>query len=167
MRTEIKPRTSIGTRTTRSVKFVERVTYDQSTFRFSWSVVYDNVCSVITKIWSHSVLKPRSRVVLGEANSHSASQEISCHSASQEIHYRVYKGPPLDPTLSQIHPVHNLLPYFPKIHSNIIFLPTPRSSKRCNPLKNFVWIFPLSHACYMPRPSHPHITDHSNDNFHK
>jgi hypothetical protein len=35
---------------------------------------------------------------------------------------------PLVPVLSQMHPVHNFPPNFPKIHSNIIFSSMPRSS---------------------------------------
>jgi hypothetical protein len=58
--------------------------------------------------------------------------------------------------LSQLHPAHTFPHYLHKIHSNIILLPTPRSSDR-----NFVWITHQSHACYMTRPSliwspHPH-----------
>jgi len=45
------------------------------------------------------------------------------------IHYCVQNSPPLDPILSQMHPVHTLPPYFPKIHSNIIFSSTPISSE--------------------------------------
>jgi len=40
-----------------------------------------------------------------------------------------WEGRPLVPILSQMHPVHTLPHYFPKIHSNIIFLSMPRSSK--------------------------------------
>jgi len=60
-----------------------------------------------------------------EANSHSASQEISCLLWEPEVHYRVHESPPLVPILSQMHPVH---PYFPKIRSNIAF-PFTDSSK--------------------------------------
>jgi len=48
---------------------------------------------------------------------------------------------------------HTVPPYFPKIHSNIITLATPRSSVLSLPFgysdQNFVRIFHLSHACYM------------------
>jgi len=38
-------------------------------------------------------------------------------------------NPPLVSVLSQMNPVHKFPPYFPKIHSNIIILSTPRSSE--------------------------------------
>jgi len=50
--------------------------------------------------------------------------------------------------------VHTSLPHFHKIHSNIIFLSTPRSSMWSPPFRfsdtNFVCIFHLYHARYMP-----------------
>jgi hypothetical protein len=64
-----------------------------------------------------------------EANSHSGSPEISRLLLNPNVHYRAHKGPELVPILSHIHPVHTLPPYFPKIRCNIIFPPTPRSSK--------------------------------------
>jgi hypothetical protein len=56
-----------------------------------------------------------------EASSHTASQEIQHILWNLKRHYWVHKGPPL-------FPVHTLPPYFPKIDSNITFLPTPMSS---------------------------------------
>jgi hypothetical protein len=55
-----------------------------------------------------------------EANSHSASQEIPRLLWNPNVYYRVYKSPPLVPTQSQMHPVHNFTPNFPKINSNIL-----------------------------------------------
>jgi hypothetical protein len=53
--------------------------------------------------------------------------------------------------------VHTLPPYLPKIHSNIFFLSTSRSSEWSLPYRfsnqNFVYISYFSHAPYMPCPS--------------
>jgi len=54
--------------------------------------------------------------------SHSASQDIPRLLWNPKFHCRVHKNKSLTPTLSQIHPVHTLPPYFPNIHSNIILL---------------------------------------------
>jgi hypothetical protein len=56
-----------------------------------------------------------------EANSHSASQEITRLLWNPKVRYRVHKSPPLALILSQINPVHTFPPYIPKINSNIIF----------------------------------------------
>jgi hypothetical protein len=45
-----------------------------------------------------------------------------------EAHYRVHKGPPFVPKLSEMNRVHSFPNYFPKIHSNIILSSTIRSS---------------------------------------
>jgi len=92
-----------------------------------------------------------------EANSHSVSQ-IPCILWNPKVYYHIHKGPAAIPILSQMYPVHTLPPYSPKIHSNIIFSYTPRSSKWSLPFRffnqNIVCISHLSHPCYMP-PSHP------------
>jgi len=84
-----------------------------------------------------------------------------------EVHYRVHKSPPLILIMRQMHSVHSLPPYFPKTHSNIIVLCTPRSSKRSLPFRfsnqNIICISHFSHPCYMPRPSHPPRLDNPNN----
>jgi hypothetical protein len=46
-----------------------------------------------------------------------------------KVHYRVHKSLSLDPTLSKMDPVHNLIPYFFKTHFNIILPSMSMSSK--------------------------------------
>jgi hypothetical protein len=65
-----------------------------------------------------------------EANSHSASQNILRLLWNLKVHCHVHNSLPLFPTLSQMNPVHTFPTYFSQIHSNIILLSTPRSSKR-------------------------------------
>jgi len=52
--------------------------------------------------------------------SQSASQAILRLLWNPNVHHRVYKSQPLVPILSHMNPVHNFLPYFPRIHSNNI-----------------------------------------------
>jgi len=89
-----------------------------------------------------------------ESNSHSASQVIPRLLWNPKVHYRAHNSPSLVPTVSQMNPVHNFPPYFPKIHSNIIFPATLMSSEWSFPFRfsnqNIVWISPLSHAFYTP-----------------
>jgi hypothetical protein len=63
-----------------------------------------------------------------ESNSRSASQKSARILWNPKIHYRVHNSPMLVSVLRQMHRVHNFLPCFPKIHSNVIFPYTPRAS---------------------------------------
>jgi len=90
--------------------------------------------------------------VSSEANSHSVSQKIPTFYGTQKILYHVHNSQPLITVLSHMHPLHSFPSYFPKIHSNIISLPMPRSSEWFLPFRfsdqNFVCISHLSHVCY-------------------
>jgi hypothetical protein len=87
-----------------------------------------------------------------EANFYSASEEIPRLLWNLKVHYRVHISPPLVPILSQINPVRNFLPYFQKIHPNIIFPSTPRSPELSLPFRfsnqNILRISHVSHSCY-------------------
>jgi hypothetical protein len=52
-----------------------------------------------------------------------------------EFHYSVHKSPPLGPILSQMHIVRTIPSHFSKIHFNIIFSSTLRSSKWSIPFR--------------------------------
>jgi hypothetical protein len=47
---------------------------------------------------------------------------------NRNVHYRDQKALTLNPIVIRMHPLHTLPPYFPKIHSNITFPSTSRSS---------------------------------------
>lgn len=66
---------------------------------------------------------------------------------------------------SRMNQIHNLHPYFPKIHFNIMFRPGPPSCfdlpfRPCN--ENSVSAFHLLHSCYMPRTSNSPLFDYRN-----
>jgi hypothetical protein len=60
-----------------------------------------------------SLQEPMEQSHSWEANSHSASQEISPLSWNPNVHYRFYNSSLLVPILSQMSPVHTFQPYFP------------------------------------------------------
>jgi hypothetical protein len=100
-----------------------------------------------------------------EANSHSAGQEVTRILWNPKIHYRVHNSRPLVPILSQMNPVHNFPPYFPKIRSNIILPSSPRSTDFFPSIFYSIFcISHFSHACYTHRQSHPPWFDHPNIN---
>jgi hypothetical protein len=102
-----------------------------------------------------------------ETDSHPVSEEIPFLLWNPKVHYWVHKSPPLVPVLSQINPVHTFPLYSLKIHSNIIFSSSSRSSKWSPPFRfsnqNTVRNSYISHASYMTRPSHPPWFDHPNN----
>jgi hypothetical protein len=59
-------------------------------------------------------------------SSEASSPQLLCN---PKVHYHVHKDLPLVTILGHKHPLHTLPRYFPKIHSNIIFPSTTRSSK--------------------------------------
>jgi len=94
-----------------------------------------------------------------EAHSSSASQEIPGLLRNLKEHYHVHKSLPFANILNQMHPVHFCPSCFFKIHSNIIFPSTPRSSEWSLAFrfsnKSIVCISHPSHSCYMHPASHP------------
>jgi len=86
-----------------------------------------------------------------EVNSHSASQEILHLLWNMKVHYCVHKGPPLVPTLSQMHPLSRS---FQRIH------PNPRPCVTfCNKLVHLWW--GVTSLCN-PRVCHAVVTDSHN-----
>jgi len=83
--------------------------------------------------------------------SHSSSQEIFRFLWNPKLQYCAHKSLSLIPILRQLNPVHNFPPYFPTVHSNIIFPPRPRSFEWSFPFRfsdqNFLLISPYSFMC--------------------
>jgi hypothetical protein len=65
--------------------------------------------------------------IIWKADCHSASQKNPAFLWNPKVHHRVHTSPLLEPILSQLNPVSPIDPYLPKVHLNVILLPTPRS----------------------------------------
>ena len=92
-----------------------------------------------------------------EANWVSASQEIPRILCNPEVHYRIHKCPPSVPILSQLDAFHTPPSHLLIIHLNITLPFTPGSPKWSLSLRfphqNPMYVSPLSHTPYTPRPS--------------
>jgi len=91
---------------------------------------------------------------LKESN-HSYSQEIPRLLYNPKVYYSVHKSPLLVPIISQMHTVHIFPIYFPKIHSNIIFPSTHRSSKWSLSFTSSNQNICISHLVRVTCPTHP------------
>lgn len=98
-----------------------------------------------------------------EANSHSPTKQTLTF-MEPKVPCHVHESLPLHSILSQMNPIHTLMPHFLNTHSNIILPSTHRSSNKSLPFKfsdhNFVSISDSSSAYCMSHPSHPlsHLT---------
>jgi hypothetical protein len=58
---------------------------------------------------------------------------LECSFLIENVHFRVQKSPSPVPISTQLNPIHDLPPRFPKIHLNIILPSLPKSSEWCFP----------------------------------
>ena len=66
------------------------------------------------------LLTPRNRVLLEKLTGFQLVKKFPAFYGTRKVHYRSHKCPPPVPTLSQLNPVNTPIPYFLKIHLNII-----------------------------------------------
>jgi hypothetical protein len=95
-----------------------------------------------------------------EANSCSASQEITYLLWNLKVHCYVRESLPLIFTLSHMNRVHNVPPYFFKIYFNIILPSMLRPSRwflLSGLLTEILNPFLMLHSSYLPRSDHPNI----------
>ena len=101
-----------------------------------------------------------------EATRFSVGQDIPRILWNPKFHYHIYNSLRPFPILSQIYSVRAPTFHFLKIQLNIILPctlgPSKWSLSLAFPHQNPVYISPLPHTCYMPRPYHSSRFDHSN-----
>jgi len=94
-----------------------------------------------------------------EASVFSPSQEIIFILWNPEVYYSIHKSLPL-PILNKSDPIHVSPSYLLKIHFNIVFPTTPKSSEWSLYLKSLHQTSPVPHTRYMPCPPHSSWFDH-------
>jgi hypothetical protein len=80
-----------------------------------------------------------------------------------EVSLPCSERPPPVCIMSHLNTVHNLMSHIFNIHFSITFSPTLGCPKWSPPLQVFDQnvVFFIYHACYSPRPSHPHLFKYS------
>jgi len=129
----------------------------QSRFVYiTWSCLVGTVTVMCRSILTYLLTYSREQSPSWEAKRFSASQEISCILWNPKVHYCSHKCPPFVPNLNQIDLVHNPSSHFLNIYLNITFPSTPVSPRWSLsfrfPHQNSVYVSPLSHTHYVPRP---------------
>ena len=117
---------------------------------FKFSAMPFILCFVLTYLLIYSIEHSPS----WEVNRSTASPEIPRIVWNPKFHYHIHKYPPPVPILSRLDPVHNPTSHFLKFHFNIIFPPTPGSSKRSLSLRfphqNPVYISSSPYVLHVP-----------------